>query len=196
MFSFADYLLFHQKTDGWWYFELLWSKFTDKNIYTELTKVQFYKDLFHSIYDDFITCVTLVQLLLQTGSLIIGVLFSCGILSVITYIIYCVYSNKESQPGTEQQKKRRTNGTARNKSKTSSTSYESSKAISLSQSRKMYQRWAYGLLFFAFLVSIPWEFVRLYQSMVAEKVAQMKAVSFLTLYSIDTHFNTSTTDGF
>ncbi|WAR17217.1 Y057-like protein [Mya arenaria] len=39
--------------------------------------------------------------------------------------------------------------------------------------KKYVSRWLIGVGFMCFLLSIPWEFVRLYQSMVAEKVTQM-----------------------
>jgi len=42
--------------------------------------------------------------------------------------------------------------------------------------KRFYIRVLSGVLVLGFLLSIPWEFVRLYQSMVAEKVAQMSVV--------------------
>jgi hypothetical protein len=44
-------------------------------------------------------------------------------------------------------------------------------------SKKYLFGWLTGLMMAAFLLSIPWEFVRLYQSMVAEKVTHISTVS-------------------
>ena len=42
---------------------------------------------------------------------------------------------------------------------------------------QLWWKWLTLIVFLAMLLSIPWEFMRMYQSMVAEKVSQMQSVS-------------------
>jgi len=175
-----------KRTDeyGWW--NLLYRQDTDTAQTTTFTKSGFYLLLWQHMCQDFIflfecvyeyvySTVFVIQQYLhsehnehKSAVLLISFLVIAGVLFSFYFLQKWLFTKNIKST------KSRTRKAAK-----SHKNYENSDMCDPSCShygKRFYIRVLSGVLVLGFLLSIPWEFVRLYQSMVAEKVAQMSVV--------------------
>lgn len=194
---FTDNVLVHsRKKNGtnWWIVGIFSAP--DGSISTEISisQKQFYFLLINDITEDLSNAFTSIKNIGITNIVfLLEEIDSFHLLSITTIVILllstCYLFSRRNCPGSKknrgksvkQQEERTKSGVENSKINGNNicSSIDDNVESGCHQNRKYYWTWLTGLLFVAFLLSLPWEFVRLYQSMVAEKVTHMTMVSVL-----------------
>ena len=170
--------------DGWW--NLLYRQDTDTAQTTSFTKSGFYLLLWQHMCQDFMflfecvyECVYYAVFVIQQylhselyehkiAVLLIFFLVIAGVLFSFYLFQKCLFTKNIKS--------------TKNRSRKAAKSHKNCENSDICDpscshyGKRFYIRVLSGVLVLGFLLSIPWEFVRLYQSMVAEKVAQMSLV--------------------
>ncbi|XP_045182605.2 uncharacterized protein LOC123541252 isoform X2 [Mercenaria mercenaria] len=171
----------------WWIFHVF--SHQDVSAHTQVTVLekQFYILLFHEILCDFysmcylikVGCLMCFRLLsnfmqefLSRFSNFIGFVIVLGILVVTAYylLIQSSLSRNKRNSGIDNKQTQFKQELVIDKRSNSNQA-----SVVNCQGNRKYWKWLTGLVFAAFLLTIPWEFIRLYQSAVAEKIAHMAA---------------------